>query len=81
VKLMSDSFVLQDLVRSMVRLSSWTTSAVRSLSRVGLQPSREGFRGGRQSQEHSVASGREEMKGKVSLWQLVRDAMAARKTI
>jgi len=24
---------------------------------------------------------REEMKGKVSLWQLVRDAMAARKTI
>ena len=42
---------------SMVRRNSWRIRACTGLSGTGLQLSREGLRGGRQSQEYSVATG------------------------
>ena len=82
VKLMSDSFVLQDLVRfygapqflENLRLYGAYPELACSLAEKVFEVD-----GNPKSTVWHLV--REEMKGKVSLWQLVRDAMAARKTI
>ncbi len=82
VKLMSDSFVLQDLVRFF-----GAPQFLENPRLYGVYPELACSLAGRvfevdgnpKSTVWQLA--REEMKGKVSLWQLVRDAMAARKTI
>jgi electron transfer flavoprotein-quinone oxidoreductase len=82
VKLMSDSFVLQDLVRFFgapqflenPRLYGAYPELACSLAEKVFEVD-----GNPKSTVWQLA--REEMKGKISLWQLLRDAMAARKTI
>jgi electron transfer flavoprotein-quinone oxidoreductase len=82
VKLLSESFVLQDLVRfygapqflENPRLYSVYPDFACSLAGKVFE-----VNGNPKSTVWQLA--REEMKGKVSLWQLIRDAMAARKTI
>jgi len=82
VKLMSERFVLQDLVRFF-----GATQFLENPRIYGLYPdlacslAEKAFEvdGNPKSTVWQLA--REEMKGKVSLWRLVRDAMAARKTI
>jgi electron transfer flavoprotein-quinone oxidoreductase len=82
VKLMSESFVLQDLVRfygAPQFLENPRLYAVYPELACSIAEKVFAVDGNPKSTLWQLT--REEMKGKVSLWQLIRDAMAARKTI